>query len=276
MSNNWDNPSDRRRRPSLTGNSSDPFLSMPWTPQELITEEMDLREELFPVSYSKDMSLFSTTEQYFEDNEELLTANLSTPKCSPAESQNHLDVNFLTPQPSHMHNNYNFQMQNYSFPQLHYVPPTQRFSPIQAPYNQHQLLSYSSSRRFSMPDASFFNWNESRVQKKPHISQDNFGTSLGLRISCDQTAGPVDLKTRRRSKITSRICVNCKTSSTPMWRRSAENEVLCNACGIYNASHGGQNRPLKLAERRNSLIAVRDQGKCTKRHDDAETIAKTK
>lgn len=33
------------------------------------------------------------------------------------------------------------------------------------------------------------------------------------------------------------ICSNCETTSTPLWRRSANDELLCNACGLYAKLH---------------------------------------
>ncbi|KAI9260214.1 hypothetical protein BY458DRAFT_516522 [Sporodiniella umbellata] len=33
------------------------------------------------------------------------------------------------------------------------------------------------------------------------------------------------------------ICSNCHTTTTPLWRRSAEDELLCNACGLYLKLH---------------------------------------
>ncbi|KAI8354078.1 hypothetical protein BD560DRAFT_357540 [Blakeslea trispora] len=33
------------------------------------------------------------------------------------------------------------------------------------------------------------------------------------------------------------VCSNCCTTSTPLWRRSANDELLCNACGLYLKLH---------------------------------------
>ncbi|KAI9497769.1 hypothetical protein BDB00DRAFT_727660, partial [Zychaea mexicana] len=32
-------------------------------------------------------------------------------------------------------------------------------------------------------------------------------------------------------------CSNCETTNTPLWRRSANDELLCNACGLYAKLH---------------------------------------
>lgn len=33
-------------------------------------------------------------------------------------------------------------------------------------------------------------------------------------------------------------CANCQTSTTTLWRRNAEGEPVCNACGLYTKLHG--------------------------------------
>ncbi|ODV89905.1 hypothetical protein CANCADRAFT_17130, partial [Tortispora caseinolytica NRRL Y-17796] len=40
-------------------------------------------------------------------------------------------------------------------------------------------------------------------------------------------------------------CTNCRTKTTPLWRRNAEGEPLCNACGLFLKLHGVV-RPLSL------------------------------
>lgn len=34
------------------------------------------------------------------------------------------------------------------------------------------------------------------------------------------------------------VCENCEVSSSPLWRRGTNNELLCNACGLYRRNHG--------------------------------------
>ncbi|GAA97928.1 hypothetical protein E5Q_04608 [Mixia osmundae IAM 14324] len=44
----------------------------------------------------------------------------------------------------------------------------------------------------------------------------------------------------------STVCMNCKTSNTPLWRRDELGQPLCNSCGLFKKLHG-VNRPLALA-----------------------------
>ena len=39
-------------------------------------------------------------------------------------------------------------------------------------------------------------------------------------------------------------CVNCLTTSTPLWRKTQQKEPICNACGLYLKLHG-KHRPFK-------------------------------
>lgn len=43
-----------------------------------------------------------------------------------------------------------------------------------------------------------------------------------------------------------KVCFNCLTKETPLWRRSKKGVNLCNACGLYYRNHG-EHRPISKA-----------------------------
>lgn len=54
------------------------------------------------------------------------------------------------------------------------------------------------------------------------------------------------------------VCAHCQSTKSPLWRRGANMEVLCNACGLYWKHHNSY-RPLALkaaADRKSNLISV--------------------
>jgi hypothetical protein len=51
-------------------------------------------------------------------------------------------------------------------------------------------------------------------------------------------------------------CTNCKTRTTPLWRRNPEGQPLCNACGLFLKLHG-EVRPLSL---KTDVIKKRNRG----------------
>ncbi|XP_071231827.1 GATA-binding factor 6-B-like isoform X2 [Salvelinus alpinus] len=56
------------------------------------------------------------------------------------------------------------------------------------------------------------------------------------------------IKPQKRMSSSRRIglsCANCQTSTTTLWRRNAEGEPVCNACGLYTKLHGVP-RPLAM------------------------------
>ncbi|XP_060610624.2 transcription factor GATA-4 [Anolis sagrei] len=56
------------------------------------------------------------------------------------------------------------------------------------------------------------------------------------------------IKPQRRLSASRRIglmCANCQTTTTTLWRRNAEGEPVCNACGLYMKLHGVP-RPLAM------------------------------
>lgn len=51
-------------------------------------------------------------------------------------------------------------------------------------------------------------------------------------------------------------CTNCNTRTTPLWRRDADGNPLCNACGLFLKLHG-RTRPLSL---KSDVIRKRNRG----------------
>jgi GATA-binding protein, other eukaryote len=70
-----------------------------------------------------------------------------------------------------------------------------------------------------------------KVQKEPTIT---IVSSDGTDRSNLESGGP-----------SAQICSNCGTTRTPLWRRSPEGRVICNACGLYLKARNTQ-RPVHL------------------------------
>ncbi|KAI5959025.1 hypothetical protein CANMA_004149 [Candida margitis] len=67
--------------------------------------------------------------------------------------------------------------------------------------------------------------NHPNVKPTSHINTDGTSTS--------------------KTNLSSPVCRNCKTQTTPLWRRDETGQVLCNACGLFLKLHG-RPRPISL------------------------------
>lgn len=63
-------------------------------------------------------------------------------------------------------------------------------------------------------------------------------------------------------------CYNCKTNKTPLWRRDAQGNTMCNACGLFQKLHGTM-RPLSLKSdviRKRNTKKKTEKGKQSQEH----------
>ncbi|MED6252098.1 GATA-binding factor 5-A [Ataeniobius toweri] len=81
------------------------------------------------------------------------------------------------------------------------------------------------------------------------------------------------IKPQKRLQTTSRraglCCTNCHTSTTTLWRRNAEGEPVCNACGLYMKLHGV---PRPLAMKKESIQTRKRKPKILKNKTSAGSI----
>lgn len=65
---------------------------------------------------------------------------------------------------------------------------------------------------------------------------------------------------------TTLMCANCRTTTTPLWRRDGDGNTICNACGLYYKLHH-VHRPVSMKrsviKRRKRLIVVAADGSTT-------------
>ncbi|XP_022376516.1 trans-acting T-cell-specific transcription factor GATA-3 isoform X3 [Enhydra lutris kenyoni] len=87
------------------------------------------------------------------------------------------------------------------------------------------------------------------------------------------------IKPKRRLSAARRAgtsCANCQTTTTTLWRRNANGDPVCNACGLYYKLHN-INRPLTMKKEgiqtRNRKMSSKSK-KCKKVHDTLEDFPK--
>ncbi len=54
----------------------------------------------------------------------------------------------------------------------------------------------------------------------------------------------------KQNSLYARKCFNCETMETPLWRKTTDGLVMCNACGLYYRNHCGAFRPVNKARQK--------------------------
>ncbi|XP_053314616.1 transcription factor GATA-4 isoform X2 [Spea bombifrons] len=149
----------------------------------------------------------------------------------------------------------------YSSPYPAYVTPDMGAAWTTAPFDStmlHSLQNRGGAGTPRHPNIEFFDdFSEGRecvncgAMSTPLWRRDGTGHYLcnacGLYHKMNGINRPL-IKPQRRLSASRRVglsCANCHTTTTTLWRRNAEGEPVCNACGLYMKLHGVP-RPLAM------------------------------
>ncbi|XP_005164865.1 transcription factor GATA-3 isoform X3 [Danio rerio] len=98
-------------------------------------------------------------------------------------------------------------------------------------------------------------------------------SSSGRSVSCKKLTRQAQSAARRAGT----SCANCQTTTTTLWRRNANGDPVCNACGLYYKLHN-INRPLTMKKEgiqtRNRKMSSKSK-KSKKSHDSMEDFSKS-
>ncbi|XP_026086475.1 transcription factor GATA-3 isoform X4 [Carassius auratus] len=95
----------------------------------------------------------------------------------------------------------------------------------------------------------------------------------GRSVSCKKLTRQAQSAARRAGT----SCANCQTTTTTLWRRNANGDPVCNACGLYYKLHN-INRPLTMKKEgiqtRNRKMSSKSK-KSKKSHDSMDDFSKS-
>lgn len=134
------------------------------------------------------------------------------------------------------------------------------------------LLTFDSPQAASIPSPSSVS---SKYEEEPHFPVQEIKKRGRKRKNNLQTDSKRKrnhnknyLDTNSKTTHSSTRCTNCKTGTTPLWRRNPQGQPLCNACGLFLKLHGTV-RPLSL---KTDVIKKRNRsGTRRKQQQDTES-----
>ena len=123
--------------------------------------------------------------------------------------------------------------------------PTSNNTPLSSTIQQHS----KSESNIDIND----NNNKNNTNNNNTIPSNNSDDDENLKKDLDHIVPNAKTTTTTQSNgsittkqnMTTPTCKNCKTQTTPLWRRDETGQVLCNACGLFLKLHG-RPRPISL------------------------------
>lgn len=114
-----------------------------------------------------------------------------------------------------------------------------------------ELMSPSTSQ----PLPSISKENKKYIDGNPPDHSQNNISNQYVPKRDDSINSSLSSNTRKAASHSGSICFNCKTDTTPLWRRDEDGNTLCNACGLFLKLHGTP-RPINL---KTSVIKPRNR-----------------
>ncbi|GEQ70531.1 hypothetical protein JCM33374_g4209 [Metschnikowia sp. JCM 33374] len=128
--------------------------------------------------------------------------------------------------------------------------PSQKRSAMQASYSE----SDSAFQRDAVGNSflsSYINSLESTIKNDYKLSPSTHRNSASGSLSNHYVSDKMSSSPHTKAK--SLECSNCHTKTTPLWRKTASGDTLCNACGLFYKLHGTL-RPSNNAPQPRSLM----------------------
>ncbi|CAH8430686.1 unnamed protein product [Dicrocoelium dendriticum] len=92
------------------------------------------------------------------------------------------------------------------------------------------------------PDTSRSPWDAVSHRRSDTTIRERRGPKSGIQFPQFE---PSLMNLNQSIRRSGQVCVNCATSSTTLWRRNADGDPVCNACGLYFKLHK-INRPMNM------------------------------
>lgn len=111
-------------------------------------------------------------------------------------------------------------------------------------------------RTVSTPNAALMQHSDLYRTQSAHTSPNSPLESGRSTTTSSRAPSPTRLQQSQDANGLPTTCSNCHTQTTPLWRRNADGNPLCNACGLFLKLHGVV-RPLSL---KTDIVKKRNRG----------------